>query len=105
MLTLNLGSGQVTILMSEATLSIGEVAGKAGVSVSAIRYYEHQGLLPEPERVGGQRRYTDAVRRAKDAGVPVALATTAPTVLIASGRCTSADPDLTYGFLRHHRCR
>ncbi|MGC1852210.1 MAG: MerR family transcriptional regulator [Solirubrobacterales bacterium] len=47
--------------MAEATLSIGEVAGKAGVSVSAIRFYERRGLLREPERVGGQRRYTDAV--------------------------------------------
>jgi MerR family redox-sensitive transcriptional activator SoxR len=27
--------------------------------VSAIRYYERHGLIPEPERVGGQRRYTD----------------------------------------------
>ena len=47
--------------MPEATLSIGKVARKAGVSVSAIRFYERRGLLPEPERVGGQRRYTDAV--------------------------------------------
>lgn len=46
--------------MTEATLSIGEIAGRAGVNVSAIRYYERQGLLPEPERVGGQRRYTPA---------------------------------------------
>jgi MerR family redox-sensitive transcriptional activator SoxR len=43
--------------MSEATLSIGEVAEKAGVSVSAIRYYERNGLLPEAERVGGRRRF------------------------------------------------
>jgi DNA-binding transcriptional MerR regulator len=42
-------------------LSIGEVASKAGVSVSAIRFYERRGLLPETERSGGQRRYTDAV--------------------------------------------
>jgi DNA-binding transcriptional MerR regulator len=47
--------------VSEATLSIGEVAGKAGVSVSAIRFYERRGLLPEPQRVAGKRRYTDAV--------------------------------------------
>jgi MerR family redox-sensitive transcriptional activator SoxR len=47
--------------MPEAMLSIGEVAAKAGVNVSAIRFYERQGLLPEPERAGGQRRYTDAV--------------------------------------------
>lgn len=49
--------------MQEATLSIGEVAEKAGASVSAIRFYERRGLLPEPERVGGQRRYTDAAVR------------------------------------------
>jgi MerR family redox-sensitive transcriptional activator SoxR len=49
--------------MMEATLSIGEVAARAGVNVSAIRYYERNGLLPEPERESGQRRYTDATIR------------------------------------------
>jgi MerR family redox-sensitive transcriptional activator SoxR len=33
------------------------------VAVSAIRYYERRGLLPPTERVGGQRRYTDAAVR------------------------------------------
>jgi MerR family transcriptional regulator, redox-sensitive transcriptional activator SoxR len=46
--------------MGEATLSIGQVARRAGISVSAIRFYERRGLLPETERVSGQRRYTDA---------------------------------------------
>jgi MerR family transcriptional regulator, redox-sensitive transcriptional activator SoxR len=45
--------------MAEATLSIGEVAEQAGTSVSAIRFYEREGLLPEAERVGGQRRFTE----------------------------------------------
>lgn len=49
--------------MAEATLSIGEVASRAGISVSAIRFYERRELLPEPERAGGQRRYTDAAVR------------------------------------------
>ena len=50
--------------MTEATLSIGEVAKRAGVNASAIRFYERRGLLPEPERIAGQRRYTAAgVRR------------------------------------------
>jgi MerR family transcriptional regulator, redox-sensitive transcriptional activator SoxR len=49
--------------MTEATLSIGEVAARAGVNISAIRYYERNGLLPEPERESGQRRYTDATIR------------------------------------------
>jgi MerR family redox-sensitive transcriptional activator SoxR len=38
-------------------LSIGELARRAGRSASAIRYYEQIGLLPEPVRVAGQRRY------------------------------------------------
>jgi MerR family redox-sensitive transcriptional activator SoxR len=46
--------------MAEATLSIGEVASRAGLNVSAIRFYERRGLLPEPERVSGQRRYNAA---------------------------------------------
>jgi MerR family redox-sensitive transcriptional activator SoxR len=44
--------------MAVETLRIGEVADRAGVRVSAIRFYERRGLLPEPERVGGQRCYT-----------------------------------------------
>jgi MerR family redox-sensitive transcriptional activator SoxR len=38
-------------------LTIGDVAGRAGVATSSIRYYERIGLLPRPERVHGQRRY------------------------------------------------
>ena len=40
-------------------LTIGEVARRAGVRASAIRYYEEAGLLEEPERVGGKRRYDE----------------------------------------------
>jgi MerR family transcriptional regulator, redox-sensitive transcriptional activator SoxR len=38
-------------------LTIGEVARRAGVATSSIRYYERIGLLPQPERSQGQRRY------------------------------------------------
>jgi MerR family transcriptional regulator, redox-sensitive transcriptional activator SoxR len=38
-------------------LTIGEVARRAGVATSSIRYYERIGLLPRPDRVHGQRRY------------------------------------------------
>ncbi|HEV7400132.1 MAG TPA: MerR family transcriptional regulator [Solirubrobacterales bacterium] len=52
--------------MAEATLSIGEVARRDGVNASAIRFYERKGLLPEPERTGGQRRFgEDTVQRLK----------------------------------------
>lgn len=50
--------------MAERELRIGEVAERAGVSVSAIRFYEREGLLPRPDRVGGQRRFPpDTVQR------------------------------------------
>lgn len=42
-------------------LTIGEVARRAGVATSAIRYYESIGLLPEPYRLSGQRRYDQDV--------------------------------------------
>jgi MerR family redox-sensitive transcriptional activator SoxR len=41
--------------------TIGEVAAAAGVNASAIRYYERHGILPEPGRVGGKRRYGEEV--------------------------------------------
>jgi len=44
-------------------LAIGEVAERAGMSASRIRYYEARGLLPEPERAAGKRRYTEEVFR------------------------------------------
>ena len=45
----------------EATLSIGEVARRAGLETSALRYYESIGLLPEPDRESGRRRYEERV--------------------------------------------
>jgi MerR family redox-sensitive transcriptional activator SoxR len=44
-------------------LAIGEVAARAGMSASRIRYYETRGLLPEPGRAAGKRRYTPEVLR------------------------------------------
>src|SRR5580704_343896 len=51
--------------MNELTLQmpIGEVAERAGMSASRIRFYEARGLLPEPERAGGKRRYGEDVFR------------------------------------------
>lgn len=50
--------------MDETTLTIGQLAARFGLNTSAIRYYERTGVLPEPERESGRRRYgADAVRR------------------------------------------
>jgi MerR family redox-sensitive transcriptional activator SoxR len=47
--------------MNVAPMTIGEVAERAGLNTSHIRYYERVGVLPEPERVSGQRRYDQEV--------------------------------------------
>jgi DNA-binding transcriptional MerR regulator len=44
-------------------LTIGELARRAGVTASALRYYEELGLLPPPARVSGQRRYPESAAR------------------------------------------
>ena len=46
--------------MSERLLTIGELAHRAGVATSAVRYWEELGLLPAPARISGQRRYLEA---------------------------------------------
>ncbi len=37
-------------------MRIGELAARGRCQVETIRYYEHQGLLPEPARSGGNFR-------------------------------------------------
>jgi MerR family redox-sensitive transcriptional activator SoxR len=49
--------------MADDVLTIGALARLAGCRASAIRDYEQLGLLPEPMRSGGQRRYSrDSLR-------------------------------------------
>lgn len=38
-------------------LSIGDLAGRTGLSVSAIRFYEKKGLITPDRNAGNQRRY------------------------------------------------
>ena len=47
------------------TLTIGKLAGRGGVSVQTVRYYERSGLLPKPSRAAsGYRLYAhEAVLR------------------------------------------
>jgi MerR family transcriptional regulator, redox-sensitive transcriptional activator SoxR len=40
-------------------MKIGELAARAGLNASAIRYYEKSGPLDAAHRVGGQRRYPE----------------------------------------------
>jgi MerR family redox-sensitive transcriptional activator SoxR len=60
-------------------LAIGEIARRAGIQPSALRYYESIGLMPAPKRVNGRRRYAEStlqmlkvVQLAQQAGFTVA---------------------------------
>ncbi|MEC5398772.1 redox-sensitive transcriptional activator SoxR [Uliginosibacterium sp. H1] len=60
-------------------LSVGEVAARAGVAVSALHFYESKGLIRSARSAGNQRRYArDVLRRvsfirvAQRVGVPLA---------------------------------
>ena len=61
------------------TLSVGDVARRAGVAVSTLHFYERQGLIRSHRTSGNQRRYDrDVLRRiavirvAQDVGVSLA---------------------------------
>lgn len=43
--------------MAEAMISIGDMARRAGVAASALRFYEQQGLLASARSAGGRRHY------------------------------------------------
>ena len=52
------------VRMTDETLSIGEVAARGGITPSALRFYEAQGLLRAARTDGGRRRYErDVLRR------------------------------------------
>lgn len=61
---------------TDGNLLIGELARRAGLRLTTVRFYERRGLLPEPDRTAaGYRRYSAAdvdrlrfIQRAKDLG-------------------------------------
>jgi DNA-binding transcriptional MerR regulator len=66
--------------MATMTLTIGQLAHYAGVTIKAVRVYHERGLLPEPPRdASGYRRYDAGhaiqlvkIRTLGEAGVPLA---------------------------------
>jgi MerR family transcriptional regulator, redox-sensitive transcriptional activator SoxR len=60
-------------------LTVGQLAGRSGVAVSALHFYERQGLISSRRTSGNQRRYQrDVLRRvaliriAQRVGIPLA---------------------------------
>ncbi len=59
-------------------LTVGQLAARSGVAVSALRFYEEQGLIPARRTAGNQRRYPRAtlrrvafIRASQRVGIPL----------------------------------
>lgn len=79
-------------------LSVGELAKRAGVAVSALHFYESKGLISSQRNAGNQRRFSrETLRRvvvikvAQRVGIPLAQIARALDTLPAGRSPTAAD--------------
>jgi MerR family redox-sensitive transcriptional activator SoxR len=79
-------------------LSVGEVAARSGVAVSAVHFYEAKGLIRSRRNRGNQRRYPREVLRlvavikvAQRIGIPLAMIRNALATLPHGRTPTAAD--------------
>lgn len=79
-------------------LSVGEVAQRSGLAVSALHFYERRGLIASARSAGNQRRYArDVLRRlavirvGQRAGIPLETIRAALETLPASRAPTKRD--------------
>lgn len=79
-------------------LSVGELAKRSGVAVSAIHFYEAKGLIKSRRNAGNQRRFPREVLRrvavikvAQRTGIPLALVRDALATLPTDRAPTAAD--------------
>ena len=65
--------------VEQAELTVGQLAARSGVAISALHFYERQGLISSRRTAGNQRRYKREVLRrvaliriAQRVGIPLA---------------------------------
>jgi len=87
-----------TVAWQDRELTVGQVAARAGVAVSALHFYEARGLIRARRTAGNQRRYPrDTLRRiafirvAQRVGIPLATIQTALASLPSGRTPTAAD--------------
>jgi len=88
----------MTQIADTSLLSVGRVAERSGLSVSAVHFYEAKGLIRSRRTAGNQRRYRrDVLRRlaviriAQRTGMPLASIAAALDTLPNSRTPTAAD--------------
>ena len=64
--------------MDSAELTVGQLSARSGVSISALRFYEREGLISSRRTAGNQRRYhrgtlrvVALIRIAQRVGIPL----------------------------------
>ena len=84
--------------MEDHELTPGELANRSGVAISALHFYEREGLITSRRTSGNQRRYTrDTLRRvafirmSQRLGIPLARVRSALATLPADRVPTSKD--------------
>jgi len=84
--------------MEDHELTPGELANRGGVAISALHFYEREGLITSRRTSGNQRRYTrDTLRRvafirmSQRLGIPLARVRSALATLPADRVPTSKD--------------
>ena len=85
-------------MKAAALLSVGKLAARSGVAVSALHYYESLGLIVSSRTAGNQRRYArDALRRvaviraAQRLGIPLSIVRNALAALPSNRAPTRND--------------
>ncbi|HVT69371.1 MAG TPA: redox-sensitive transcriptional activator SoxR [Trebonia sp.] len=85
-------------MQSTDLLTVGDVAARSGFSSSALRFYEHEGLIRATRTAGNQRRYERSVlrrlafiRAARNVGLSLEEVAAALATLPAAGTPTRAD--------------
>jgi len=83
---------------STSELTVGQLAARSGVAVSALRFYEEQGLIAARRTAGNQRRYPRAtlrrvafIRASQRVGIPLGRIKEALDGLPASRTPSRAD--------------
>lgn len=84
--------------LGQRELTVGQVAARAGVAVSALHFYEARGLIAARRTTGNQRRYgRDVLRRiafiraSQRVGIPLATIRDALSALPEERTPTAAD--------------
>ena len=92
------GGDQGRVPADASALTVGQLAARSGVSTSALRFYEEQGLISSRRTSGNQRRYPRAtlrrvafIRASQRVGIPLSRIAGALGTLPANRTPTVAD--------------